>query len=998
MIDFFLELARVKPNLEFQYSVELEPLSIALQYDREEINNLKDLPRERVSVPEQALLNILTNHPQKNGRYLIGRESQERVLFLLRDILPEQIKLPPEKPELKLKYSLEFTGQNCRVQVDLSGTGFSALRDVPKEKLTMAERAFINFLAGVPKNSGCFFVNQHQQAKMYYFLARVTSLTQNSGQRLKIYLTRPDYQAVFTARGGRYDFVLTLNGEILTKNNCRLGGEKNLVLLHKDTVYLLDNFSAFLFERYLLEPLSLTAAEAPRFLADCLPVLTARGLRLDLPKELAELNRSVVSTSAVPVLEILAEKNTTLRLKIKYDYGLKILPEYHSKDNADFYQIKLDNTEYFLKRDKKSEDWFHNYLLERRFNLEKTGYSVEHDDFVDFMTYEFPGLRKNIGLKVVGEKLEQYIYADQEFDVDLDFRQSSGIDWFEFTPLYKIKDDVFTHAQIQDLIDDEKEYVRLKDGSLVKIPQKEFAYLQSYLEGRSKKTASDKYEIKKYDLYYIYAGVRDQMKARVDSSLQALLTRLEDFSGIAEITLPAGIYGEPRQYQLQGYYWLKFLHDHDFHGVLADDMGLGKTLQVLLLFAHLKQAALLEHPALIVAPTSVIYNWVAEIKKFTPDLKILVLSGSRDRILKVKETARYDIVIASYALLRNDLEHYAKTEFSYMVLDEAQYIKNPKSQIARAVKCLNTRWRLALTGTPIENHLSELWSIFDFLMPGFLSTLSYFRAMYGEDYGRLQKKIHPFILRRTKAEVLKELPPKNEIDSFCELLPEQELIYRRVLQSQRKELLAVLNTTDIGKLQLNILACLLKLRQVCCHPALLKDAKTIVESAKFNQFKELLEEILENDSKVIVFSQFVEMLTIIRSFLNEQKLKYAYLDGSTKNRQEVIDGFNNNPELKIFLCSLKAGGLGINLTSANYVIIYDPWWNPAVEQQAMDRVYRIGQTKEVFVYKLITKGTVEEKILALQNKKRSLIDAVITSDHTAEKKITREELEELLTY
>ncbi|MDR2432059.1 MAG: DEAD/DEAH box helicase, partial [Candidatus Margulisbacteria bacterium] len=402
--------------------------------------------------------------------------------------------------------------------------------------------------------------------------------------------------------------------------------------------------------------------------------------------------------------------------------------------------------------------------------------------------------------------------------------------------------------------------------------------------------------------------------------------------------------------------------------------------------------------ALIVAPTSVVYNWAAEIQKFTPDLQVLILSGSRDRILRVKDAAKYDVLVTSYALLRNDLNHYAHMEFAYMVLDEAQYIKNPKAQIARAVKCVNARWRLALTGTPVENHLSELWSIFDYLMPGFLSALSYFKAMYGDDYPRLKKKIHPFILRRTKEEVLKELPPKNEIDSFCELLPEQEQTYLKVLRSQRQELFAVMQGRDISRLQLNILACLLKLRQVCCHPALLKDAKTIAESAKFNQFKELIAEIVENDNKVIVFSQFVEMLAIMRGFLDGQKIKYSYLDGSTRKRQAVITEFNADPGLKVFLCSLKAGGLGINLTSANYVIIYDPWWNPAVEQQAMDRVYRIGQTKEVFVYKLITKGTVEEKILALQKKKKSLIDAVITSDAAAEKNITRAELEELLTY
>ncbi|MDR2428345.1 MAG: SNF2 helicase associated domain-containing protein, partial [Candidatus Margulisbacteria bacterium] len=940
MLDFFRELTRVKPNIFFTYDLRFEPLSVELRYDPEDVENVRDVPRERISLPEQLLLNILLMCPQKDGRYLVGKEYEEKALFYLHELLPGEVRLPPEKPWLRLRYALNLSDNNCRIVVDLSDTSFRFLRDVPKGRLPRAEKIFISFLAGVPVSSGCFYVNQKLLARLCYLLAKLDR-RQIRGTDLNFCSTGPELRGVFREKKGRYEFLVQSGAEILRADNVKLLGEKNRVLLFENTIYQLDHFIAGMLDKYLTGgAIYLSRAEALQFSADCLPILAERGLPIELPDSLRALKNSVLTGPPAPALEIVKETGEILEIKLSYDYGLPVRAEYRTDNDSDFYEVRSGGQVYYLRRDKKSEDWLNVYLSDLHFTARQNRFFIEHDYFVDFMTYEFPNLRKNIGLQVLGERLEQFVYTDQTFNVGLTFTQSSGIDWFDFTPLYKVKDNVFTHAQIQELIADNKEYVRLNDGSLIKVPQREFAYLQSYLEGRSKKVAGDKYQVRKYDLYYLYSGVREQMSAQVDTSLQELLADLENFSGIAAAPLPDGVQGQPRPYQLHGFNWLHFLHRHNFHGVLADDMGLGKTLQVLLLLAGLKQAGRLERPALIVAPTSVVYNWVAEINKFTPDLKVLVLSGSRDRILKVKEAASHDIVITSYALLRNDLAHYSGQQFDYLVLDEAQYIKNPKTGIAKAVKCLQTRWRLALTGTPIENSLAELWSIFDFLMPGFLSSLNFFRALYSGEPERVRKKIHPFILRRAKAEVLTELPPKNEIDSFCELLPEQEALYLKVLQAQKKELLSALRATDINKMQLNILAGLLKLRQVCCHPALVKDERLIVESAKFNQFKELTAEILANGSKVIVFSQFVEMLSIMRKYLDGEKIRYAYLDGATKDRQQLIDNFNADTQTPLFLCSLKAGGVGINLTSANYVIIYDPWWNPAVEQQAMDRVYR----------------------------------------------------------
>ena len=435
-------------------------------------------------------------------------------------------------------------------------------------------------------------------------------------------------------------------------------------------------------------------------------------------------------------------------------------------------------------------------------------------------------------------------------------------------------------------------------------------------------------------------------------------------------------------------------------------MGLGKTLQALALLQKAKEKNK-KAPNLVICPTSVVFNWENEIEKFAPNLSCLKLTGA-DRKDLFKEIPKYDVIITSYALIRRDIAKLKKQEFRYVILDESQNIKNADSMTAQSVKQLNCKHKLALSGTPIENRLEELWSLFDFLMPGFLFDKNEFNYRYvtpimeREDKTvekRLKSQIYPFILRRMKRDVAKDLPDKIENVAYCELTPEQKDFYMEVMDSTREELFKSIEEKGIEKSRMSIFSALLRLRQICCHPRLYdkENVKGINESGKFEQLKTMLEEIIAEKHRVLLFSQFVDMLDIIKEWLTKAGIKHEYLTGSTKDRQEVVERFNSDPTIPIFLISLKAGGTGLNLTGADYVIHYDPWWNPAVEDQATDRAYRIGQTKKVFVYRMITKGTVEEKIQKLKSRKRDLVDSVISVDRNIGKSLTYEDLKDIFS-
>ncbi len=475
--------------------------------------------------------------------------------------------------------------------------------------------------------------------------------------------------------------------------------------------------------------------------------------------------------------------------------------------------------------------------------------------------------------------------------------------------------------------------------------------------------------------------------------LRQLAEKLKNFQGIAVAPVPSGLNAELRNYQQQGLSWLQFLREYGFNGVLADDMGLGKTIQAL---AHLlleKEAGRLANPALIVAPTSVLSNWQREAARFTPGLRCLVLHGP-ERAEHYARLHEYDLVITSYALLTRDLEQHLERNYHSLILDEAQAIKNPRAKSALAACSIKAAHRLCLTGTPLENHLGELWSLFQFLMPGFLSSQKRFTQLFRtpiekhHDLDRqqqLQQRMAPFILRRDKTQVVQELPPKTLMVREVELNAPQAKLYESLRLAMTDKIGQLLQKKGLKNSHIEILGALLKLRQVCCDPRLVKleSARKVKHSAKLEMLLEMLEELLEEGRKILIFSQFTSMLSLIEEELLARDIDYAKLTGKTRKRDAAISAFQEG-HADVFLISLKAGGVGLNLTAADTVIHYDPWWNPAAENQATDRAHRIGQQKPVFVYKLVAKGTLEEKILQLQEKKQLLADGVYKQDNKGE--------------
>lgn len=489
--------------------------------------------------------------------------------------------------------------------------------------------------------------------------------------------------------------------------------------------------------------------------------------------------------------------------------------------------------------------------------------------------------------------------------------------------------------------------------------------------------------------------------------LRELGRKLKDFQGIAEIPAPQGLQVQLRDYQQKGLNWLQFLREYGFGGILADDMGLGKTVQTL---AHLlveKNAGRLKKPVLIVAPTSLMSNWRREAEHFAPDLKVLVLQGA-ERKQRFSEIGAHDVVLTTYPLLPRDEAELRAQSYHYLILDEAQVVKNPKAQAAKVVRRIEAGHRLCLTGTPMENHLGELWAQFDFLMPGFLGDSAAFKKQYRtpiEIHGeyqlrdRLAKRLAPFMLRRTKQDVVDELPGKTEIIRSVALHVKQAALYESIRISMEKKVRDAIVAKGLARSHITILDALLKLRQTCCDPRTLAldEAKKVAQSAKLDLLMEMLPELLEEGRRVLLFSQFTKMLGLIEKELKAKKIAYSKLTGQTRKREEVIEQFKSGA-VDVFLISLKAGGVGLNLTEADTVIIYDPWWNPAAESQAMDRAHRIGQDKAVFVYKLVTENTVEEKILALQEKKRALVEGVYKGGRKEEAlQLSVEDLSELFS-
>jgi superfamily II DNA or RNA helicase len=589
---------------------------------------------------------------------------------------------------------------------------------------------------------------------------------------------------------------------------------------------------------------------------------------------------------------------------------------------------------------------------------------------------------------------------------------ASGEEWFDLSVVYSTDGgERFSAADIQSILRSGQNHKRMASGKIALLDTEAVEEFREILVDCQPEQKEGVYRMRNNQAGFVQSTIARNTDWQVEAS-KVWRQKVGFNTGIVELAAPVlGALEEVlRPYQKHGVAWLAFLKENSFGGVLADEMGLGKTLQVLGFLQSLKVSGNLNvhKPSLVVCPTSLVMNWCAESAKFTPGLKTLAIQGI-DRKKLFADIAEADLVITSYALMRRDMEQYRGMEFENIILDEAQHIKNRQSQNAQSVKMLRSRNRIVLTGTPIENSVLDLWSIFDFLMPGYLGTAADFKERYevlitreknpvAQD--RLNRRLRPFILRRLKKDVAAELPEKIEQVSFCEMSEEQRALYSQVLDASRKEILAKTGTGTEQQSRMFMLTALLRLRQICCDPRLLKLGDTSppgsLPSGKFEMFTELLEEIIDGGHRVLVFSQFTSMLGLLREYLDTEKIAYCYLDGSTKKRSEVVEKFQRQGGIPVFLISLKAGGTGLNLTGADTVIHFDPWWNPAVEAQATDRAHRIGQKRVVTSYKLITRGTVEEKIMNLQNRKKSLLEGVFGEEEGFVKSLDWTEIRELL--
>jgi SNF2 family DNA or RNA helicase len=581
---------------------------------------------------------------------------------------------------------------------------------------------------------------------------------------------------------------------------------------------------------------------------------------------------------------------------------------------------------------------------------------------------------------------------------------SSNTDWFDAKVDIVFGDQKVSVAEVKKALANKQQFVQLNDGTLGILPEewlKKYSLLFRVGEGKS-----DKLKLSRYHLSVIDELYETRNEEELTIELEEKYQRLREIEDIKQIDPPAQLQSVLRPYQVAGYQWLNYLHEVSWGGILADDMGLGKTVQALSFIQHFYETNG-NVKALVVCPTTLIYNWENEIKKFTPSLSYYIHHGPlRNR--DIQEWQKHNVVITTYGTLRSDIKLFVAVPFDYVVLDESQAIKNPSSKVTKAVSLLHAKHRLCMSGTPLQNNTFDIYAQMNFLNPGMLGSMEFFRQEFAipidkfgeeEQKDHLRKILYPFILRRTKEQVAKDLPDKTETVLFCEMGDEQRKIYDAYRNEFRSKIMGTIEEQGIQRSQLTILQGLMKLRQICDSPAILNETEKFENHSI--KLEELGREIAENigNHKALIFSQFLGMLALIRARLEELGVKYEYFDGSTSapDREKAIQAFQNDDETRVFLISLKAGGVGLNLTAADYVYIVDPWWNPAVEQQAIDRTHRIGQTKNIFAYRMICKDTIEDKIMKLQEKKRVLAKELIADDASFVKALSRDDVEYLFS-
>jgi SNF2 family DNA or RNA helicase len=718
-----------------------------------------------------------------------------------------------------------------------------------------------------------------------------------------------------------------------------------------------------------------------------------RQAKITLPDE---LRFETVCVAPTPRLVIRPGKRSvwhppTFIAELSFDYDGAVIP--HQYNEAGIFQKERRR---MLARDRTAEENARALLKQSGF---RKGWDADRADLT-IAPDQLPKLV--VALTTAGWHVE----ADGNLyrtGGALHMEISSGVDWFELEGGAEFGDTKVALPRLLKAIKQGEHMVKLDDGTLGIIPDE---WLKKYglLAGLGR-AEEDRLRFSRSQAGLLDALLAAEPKVSVDAMFERVRRELRSFTGVNPVAPTKGLQGELREYQSRGLGWLYFLQSFGFGGCLADDMGLGKTIQVLALLESRRELRAAGNgnappPSLVVVPRSLVFHWKEEAARFTPQLRILDHTGGA-RLKPGDHFDDHDVILTTYGTLRRDAVQFKDQRFDYCILDEAQAIKNAGTLSAKAVRLLRADHRLAMSGTPVENHLGELWSLFEFLNPGMLGSASIFANAGRNPDERtrmvLGKALRPFILRRTKGQVATELPEKTEQTIYCDLEAKQRKLYIELRDYYRARLLKDGAGKGSGQFKIQVLEALLRLRQAACHPGLLDKEKAGESSAKLDTLLAQLDQVLDENHKALVFSQFTSLLAIVRNRLDNAKIPYTYLDGRTRDRQAPVDQFQNDPNVKLFLISLKAGGLGLNLHAAEYVYLLDPWWNPAVEAQAIDRAHRIGQTRQVFAYRLIARDTVEEKVLELQKSKRDLADAIVSADNSLLHNLTREDLELLLS-
>jgi superfamily II DNA or RNA helicase len=714
--------------------------------------------------------------------------------------------------------------------------------------------------------------------------------------------------------------------------------------------------------------------------------------KLELPPEL-QLEEVIVAPKPILVVHAPGKSRwhqDRLKAEILFDYdGTSV------RGTSSQWAIVQRAASRCLLRDKQAEAHAWSQLQDggfRRLLDQKRG---QHDAEIAARDLA-PAVRKLIAenwqVRADGKQVRQ--------PLELKFQVKSNIDWFELHADVDFGGGArVTFPELLAALARGDGTIMLDDGSLGILPE-EWMKRYGLLAGLG--------EIEGEHLKFgmVQAGILDallvsQPSVDFDARFLEVRERLAAFSGVVPDKEPEGFKGELRPYQREGLGWLRFLEEFQFGGCLADDMGLGKTIQMLAFLEGRRQRLKKRTPSLVVVPKSLLFNWKQECEKFTPNMKSLEYAGL-ERAKMRDDFTKHDLILTTYGTLRRDILALKEIQFDYVILDEAQAIKNSSSQVAKASRLLQAKHRIGLSGTPIENHLGDLCSIFEFLNPSMLGRSSAFKLHAADPENKETRQIladglRPLILRRTKQSVASELPEKLEQTIYCEMGDEQQRLYNELRDHYRDSLLGIIEDQGLAKSRMHVLEALLRLRQVACHPALLNKSAFDDASAKLDVLIPHIEELIEEGHKTLVFSQFTSMLAIVRQHLDKKGIAYEYLDGQTRDRKERVEHFQSDDKCGVFLISLKAGGLGLNLTAADYVFILDPWWNPAVETQAIDRAHRVGQTRQVFAYRLICRNTVEEKIAELQQQKRELADAILEQNNSLLQNLTTDDLRLLLS-